>query len=106
MLHAYARTLGAQACGPGFHGCPFLSALAEHPRPGHPVREAAQAHRRWQRATATELLAQAGVADPDRVALQLLLLRDGATAAGDGEDPARLTAALLSAGAALVRPRP
>ncbi len=103
VLRAYARSLGEQACGPGFHGCPFLNALAEHPDPGHPVREAAQAHRRWQRATATSLLADLGVDDPDLVALQLLLLRDGATAAGDGTPPARLTAALLGAGAALVR---
>lgn len=101
VLARYARTLGSDACGPGFHGCPFLNALAEQPDPDHPVRRAAQQHRRWQRETTAELLGQLGVPDPDLVAVQLLMLRDGAMAAPDVEAD-RLTDALLRAGRAVL----
>lgn len=103
VLVRYAQTLGRDACGPGFHGCPFLNALAEYPDAGHPVRVAAQTHRRWLRDTAAELLTELGVADPSAVALELLMLRDGAMAAGDDVPGAQVSEALLRAGRAIVR---
>lgn len=103
VLTRYARTLGRDACGPGFHGCPFLNALAEYPDAEHPVRVAAQQHRRWLRAAAGELLKQMGVAEPQVVALELMMLRDGAMAAGDDVPGDQVAQALLGAGRAVVR---
>ncbi|QTE27977.1 TetR/AcrR family transcriptional regulator [Pengzhenrongella sicca] len=108
VLRAYARALGDEACGPGHRGCPFLNAMTEYPEPAHPVRVVVARHRRWLRDVAAELVAELGVDDPPRVALQLVLLRDGAMSwAADPEQDARagaqeVSAALLAAGRAVV----
>ncbi|MCG2797750.1 MAG: TetR/AcrR family transcriptional regulator [Cellulomonas sp.] len=101
VLSRYADQLAAQACGPGFRGCPFLNALAEYPEPDHPVRVVVDGHRSWLRCTATELLTELGVADPAGVALQLVMLRDGAMASD--ATPEEIGQALRAAGALLVR---
>src|SRR4051812_13853885 len=65
----------------GFHGCPFVNAVAELKDPTHAAGQIAltakELRRRWFR----ELLGRAGVADPEGLSLQLLLLMDGAIAA-------------------------
>ncbi|MBO1753417.1 TetR/AcrR family transcriptional regulator [Actinotalea sp. BY-33] len=103
VLERYARTVGTQACGPEFRGCPFLNAIAAHPDPTHPVRIAAEEHRAWLRSYATDLLTEMGVRDAGLVSVQLVMLRDGAMATGDDVQPGRVTQALLRAGAAVVR---
>ncbi|GAA4627978.1 TetR/AcrR family transcriptional regulator [Cellulomonas oligotrophica] len=103
VLEAYAEHLAAQACGEGFRGCPFLNAVAEYPDPQHAVRRVAEDHRAWLRATAAELLAALGVRGASDVAVQLVMLRDGAMAAGPGVDPATVGRALRTAGEAVVR---
>ncbi|WNB85853.1 TetR/AcrR family transcriptional regulator [Cellulomonas sp. ATA003] len=102
VLVAYAWSLGAQAHGPDFRGCPFLNALAAHPEPAHPVHLAAEEHRTWLRGQARDLLDDLGLARPDRIAVQLVMLRDGAMAAGDDVPAAEVRRALLRAGAAVV----
>ncbi|HET9997881.1 MAG TPA: TetR/AcrR family transcriptional regulator [Nocardioides sp.] len=71
-------------------GCPFINAAAEYPDAGSPVREVVARHRDWFRATLAEVVAAAGVAEPDRVAASLVLLRDAALVGVylDGEDTA------------------
>ncbi|MGN8247031.1 TetR/AcrR family transcriptional regulator [Cellulomonas soli] len=103
VLRTYARAVGAQACSPGFHGCPFINAAAEYPDPQHPVRLVVEQHRRHLLRTAADLLARLGVPEPDRIALQLGMLRDGAMVAGDVGTPEAVTEALVQAGTALVR---
>lgn len=103
VLVRYARVLGTQACGPDFRGCPFLNALAAYPEPSHPVRVAAEEHRTWLRAQAAELLDLMGVRAAGAVAVQLVMLRDGAMAAGDGVPGAQVEEALVTAGTAVVR---
>jgi AcrR family transcriptional regulator len=63
-----------------FRGCPFLRASAEV-KPTSPARAVCADTRAWNVALFTRLAKEAGVANPKKVAQQLLLLYDGATVA-------------------------
>ncbi len=102
VLLRYARTLAQGSGGAGFRGCPFLNALAAHPEPDHPVHRAAQQHRRWLRQELASLLTELGCVRPDRVALELVMLRDGAMTAAEDVAPDALGAALVHAGRAVL----
>lgn len=99
-----ADAMGAEACTPGFRGCPFINAAAEYPDPGHPVRAAVSAHRRWLHGLVAGRLRQLDAANPDQLADQLLMLRDGAMVHGYVEDGTAVGPALAAAGRALVLP--
>jgi AcrR family transcriptional regulator len=62
---------------PGYHGCPFINASAEAAT-GQAVDEVRDNHRAWVRALFTGLASEAGVADPDALSAQLVVLYDGA----------------------------
>ncbi|MBO0897511.1 TetR/AcrR family transcriptional regulator [Arthrobacter sunyaminii] len=97
-----AEAMGAQACVPGFRGCPFINAAAEYPDPASPVRAVVLEHRQWLHAEVSGRLAQLGAADPDSLADQLLMLRDGAMVHGYVADPAGVAGALVSGGRAIL----
>ncbi len=108
VLRRYAEMLGEASCVPGYHGCPFVNATAEYPDAGHPARQVVARHRDWLDATAAALLAQLGVPTPERLARQLVMLRDGFAVAADaaGSDPHLRAAALddlIDAATILVR---
>lgn len=86
-IRAVSRSLTDGIRSPGFRGCAFLNAVAEYPDPGHPVHRAVLAHRQWFQDAVTELLAQTGDAPADAAARHLVMLRDGAMAAGCLFDP-------------------
>jgi AcrR family transcriptional regulator len=86
-VRAVARSIADGIQSPGFRGCAFLNAAAEYPDPAHPVHQAVLAHREWFLATVTDLLAQATDAPADPAARHLVMLRDGAMAAGCLFDP-------------------
>lgn len=65
---------------PNFRGCAFVNASAELP-PGSRASEACDAARGWVRSLFRELAREAGAAEPDRLARQLVLLYDGASVA-------------------------
>ena len=67
--------------GDGFHGCPFVNAVAELKEPDHAAAKIALTFKEMRRQWFCELLKRAGVADPDGLSLQLMLLLDGAIAA-------------------------
>ena len=71
-------------------GCPFINASAEYADPSSAVRRVVARHRDWFRATLADVVAAAGVAEPDRVAATLVLLRDAALVGVylDGDDTA------------------
>jgi len=92
---------GERIADPTFRGCAFVNASAETP-PGSPIEAASDEYRGWFRSTVVELTRQAGVADPDALAEQLILLYDGAhTAARMDRNRAASTAA-RAAGEALL----
>ena len=102
-LRQLAEAMGAEACVPGFRGCPFINAAAEYPQASSPVRGAVDEHRRWFHALVSARVAALGAAAPDRLADQLVMLRDGAMVHGYVADPAQVTAALTAAGHAVIR---
>ncbi|WP_314172254.1 TetR/AcrR family transcriptional regulator [Streptomyces winkii] len=81
-VRAVGRSITEGIQSTGFRGCAFLNAAAEYPDPASPVHQAVLAHRQWFLNTVTDLLAQAGYAPADPAARHLVMLRDGAMAAG------------------------
>jgi AcrR family transcriptional regulator len=65
----------------GFHGCPFVNAVAELKQPGHAVGRIAFGFKEQRRIWFRDLLMRLKVADPETLSLQLVLLVDGAIAA-------------------------
>ncbi len=80
-------------------GCAFVNAHAEVGGTGHPAVAEIRAEKRWMREQLTELVREAGIADPGRVGPELHLLYEGATvlatAAGDADAVARARAAAV-----------
>ncbi|MFE2875075.1 TetR/AcrR family transcriptional regulator [Streptomyces roseus] len=66
----------------GFRGSPFMNAAAEYPDADHPVRRLVASHRAWIRELFEDLLTRLGHAEPRSAAGALLMLYDGAMAAG------------------------
>lgn len=61
-----------------FRGCAFHNASAENVG-GGPIEEVSDATRAWTRQLFTDLARDAGAADPDGLAAQLVVLYDGST---------------------------
>jgi AcrR family transcriptional regulator len=99
----YFEELGRWFAGAEFRGCPLLNAVSELGNPNHPAhaiaREGKERRRRWFR----ERLVLLGVADPDGLALQLLLLSDGATAQALVRGEPGVAAAARTAASVLLR---
>ncbi|MEU2832126.1 TetR/AcrR family transcriptional regulator [Streptomyces lavendulae] len=103
LLHALVAGVAAEICRPGFRGCLFLNAAAEYPDPGNPVRVAVAGHRAWLRELLADVLSRAGHPDPPAGAALLLMLRDGAMAAGYLESPESARVRLTEAVSTLIR---
>ncbi len=93
--------LGEWFARPGYRGCAFVNASAEA-RPGDVVEEVSDLARGWLRELFTELATEAGIARPQALAQQLVMLYHGAgNVARMDRDPAgaaavgRATAVLL-----------
>jgi len=104
-IRIIADGIGAEACTPGFRGCPFINAAAEYADAEHPVRQAVAAHRAWFVEMLTKLMASIGINDPAVVA-ELMMLRDGAMVSGYLNDAEAVASTLLTASrAAIATPR-
>ena len=88
----------------GYRGCPFMNAVAELADPTHAAHQIAVAHKEKRRTLFRKLLIQLEVANPDSLAIQLMILgevrsrrrcawrsENGSRGAGGG--PVLLTAA-------------
>ncbi|MFE5601189.1 TetR/AcrR family transcriptional regulator [Streptomyces coelicoflavus] len=97
QVRAVARSIVDGIRSPGFRGCAFLNAVAEYPDPEHPVHRAVLAHRQWFLDTVTELLTRVGEghAPAEAAGRHLVMLRDGAMAAGCLFDPELISATFL-----------
>lgn len=82
-----------------FKGCAFIRAISEYPDPGHPIHQAAWAHKRATNSRFLAIAKNAGSKNPANVADTISLLVDGAivaahaTGSSDSASQAR-TAAL------------
>lgn len=83
-------------------GCSFVNAFAELPEPDHPGRQVIVAEKKWLGALFRELLVEAGVREPDRLAVQLLSLHEGAVVSNAIADESTAATAVHAAARALV----
>jgi len=86
-VRAVARSITEGIRSSGFRGCAFLNAAAEYHDAAQPVHQAVLDHRQWFLDTVTDLLAETGDEPADAAARHLVMLRDGAMAAGCLFDP-------------------
>ena len=70
--------MGELAAEPTFRGCAFYNASAEGPRKETEASRICGDQRSWTRALFTELARDAGAAEPEGLAAQLVVLYDGA----------------------------
>jgi AcrR family transcriptional regulator len=101
-LDALLDLIGHTTNAPGFRGCHFINAAAEYPDASNPVRVAIRDHRDWFQQTVTELAATIGHPDPVQAGQMLVLLHDGALAAGQLDDPVAVRSAVKAAARALI----
>ncbi|MFF7608208.1 TetR family transcriptional regulator [Streptomyces parvulus] len=104
-VRAVARSITEGIRSPGFRGCAFLNAVAEYPDPGHPIHQAVLAHRAWFLHTVTELLARTGDTPAEADGRHLVMLRDGAMAAGCLFDPELVSETFLEGVEGILRTR-
>lgn len=70
--------LGEWFKSPEFQGCMFIKASAEYQDPTHPIHAQSAEHKRLIADYFEDLARNAGLANPARVAGQILLLKEGA----------------------------
>ncbi|MFC8830399.1 TetR/AcrR family transcriptional regulator [Streptomyces sp. NPDC057137] len=105
LLLLVADDIGAELCGDGFRGCPFINAAAEYADRQSPVHQAVLNHRAWFHQVVEDAFRGVGNSAPAQAADSMVALRDGAMVAGYLNDPmtarrtlAHGTSALLAAG--------
>ncbi|MYS19808.1 transcriptional regulator, TetR family [Streptomyces sp. DvalAA-14] len=97
LLYVFER-LEEEAVAPGFHGCPYLSTQVELKDPGHPASVVAARGKQGLTDFFRAEAERGGAADPERLARQLTLVYDGASArAGIGADSLEGLAAATAA---------
>ncbi len=84
-----------------FGGCAFIRASAEA-RAGSGVKSVCNESRSWIRALFSDLAREAGAADPERLAAQLVLLYDGASVSAQMDHDASAAASARAAAALML----
>ncbi len=79
-LLALADWVAARVSRDGYRGCPQINVAAEFSSPNHPARLVARGHKAEMLKRLTALCRKLPSANPERVAVQLSLLIDGAFA--------------------------
>jgi len=83
QLQALCAWIGDRVQRAGYRGCPQINVAAEFADPAHPATGVAKQHKSEMHRKLAEICAQAGLAEPEIVAMQIALLFDGAfTSAG------------------------
>lgn len=78
QLVAMFDALGEWFGEPGFRGCMFIKASSEYQDSTHLIHRQSADHKRMLEIHVVNLARKAGLSDPDMVARQLLLLKEGA----------------------------
>jgi AcrR family transcriptional regulator len=94
-------TMAESLAKPNFRGCAFLRATAEMPDEAI-GRQVCRDARHWTRELLSRLAEEAGAANPDALAKQLLLLYDGAAASAQMDGDRGAAAAAKAAAALLI----
>lgn len=93
-ITAIVEHIVSQLQSPGFRGCLFLNAAAEHPDASHPIRILVSEHRDWYSTVIQSLLTELGHPLPGEGADDFLVARDGAMTGGYAGDPVAAVGAL------------
>jgi hypothetical protein len=101
VLDAQAASFGRA----GYRGCAFVAASAEAPADGQ-IAEATAEYRQEVRGLFAELAAEAGVADPERLADQLRLIYDGGSVAANLDHNPGIASAARTAARILIEAAP
>lgn len=102
QLREVFESLARRTASASFRGCPFVNTAVEFPDPAHPGRAVVANHRRELRARLRELAQGIEARDADVLADQLLLLMEGAYAAGSVMPGESAAPAVVSAAEALI----
>jgi AcrR family transcriptional regulator len=100
-LLAVYDVLGEIFAEPGYRGCALMNASAEA-RPGSAAEAVTQESRAWTRGLFRDLAHEAGAANPEHLAEQLVLLYDGATVGARMDRNAGAAAAARAVAASLI----
>lgn len=100
-LELLGAHLEAASRSAGFRGCPFINAAAEYPDSNSIVRQAIHEHRERCRRLFEEMIEPLGLADPEGVAADLMLLRDGVMVNGYLDSRGELAASFVRGSRAL-----
>lgn len=101
-LDAHLEWIGKRVGRHNYRGCPQINVAAEFPEIDHPARKVATTHKRQMRKRLKDIAERLGVARPDELAGQLLLLLNGAFVSSQIFKPGEATPLLRRAAHALV----
>lgn len=102
QLLALFDALGEWFDEPGFRGCMFVKAACEFQDADHPIHAQAAAHKRVLLNHFRSLSAAAGASDPDLLARQLLILKEGAVVTAQMQNGTKAAKSAKAAAAALL----
>lgn len=102
QLNAVLGGVAESIARPAYRGCPFINLAIELPDENHPARIIAAASKTRLKTQLENLVARLSVADPGRVAEQILLLVNGAYANGSIDRHSVTAAGLKDAAAAII----
>jgi AcrR family transcriptional regulator len=102
QLRALVAAVAKRTTSPSYRGCPFINVATELREGEHLGRVVAQANKRELRRRLAALAAAAGAADPEELGDQLMLLFEGAYAAGQTLGPEGPGGAVPAAAARLI----
>jgi AcrR family transcriptional regulator len=91
-LDAQLKWIGDRIARAGYRGCPQINVSAEYSDENHPARKVAIAHKAELRRRLRELARAMRLRDPERFALQMAVVIDGALSSGTAlhrEGPAK-----------------
>ena len=81
-LDAQLKWLGDRIARPGYRGCPQINVAAEYSDENHPARKVAVAHKAELRRRLAALARAMALAEPERFAMQMAVVIDGALSSG------------------------
>jgi len=78
QILGFAEFIARDLSASSYRGCPFTNSLAEIPEPTHPARILIEEHKKRQFLRLVALCVEAGLPEPNPVAMELTYLMEGA----------------------------
>ena len=101
-LFAIFDALGEWFAEPGFRSCMFIKASSEFQQRGEPIHTMSAEHKHLLARYFAELAQAAGAKEPEELARELLVIKEGAIVLAHLHDPARIAEDARRAAAAVI----